>query len=110
MLKDINLKSIKSYVQGNYRYHTQTIFPLANHLKEQYYYRLYVCKDDCLITGTCMNCTCPTIKKAFATDSCNKDRFPEFLSGGEWREYKKEHKIENIEEIIKEVEDAIHKE
>lgn len=109
-MSKINIKNIKSYIQGNFRYHTQSIKPLPDHLKEQYYYRLYKCKDDCLITGECIKCSCPTEKKAFATDSCNEERFPRFLSGGEWKKYKEENNINNIEEIKELIENEIHNE
>ena len=105
-MSKINLKNIKSYIQGNLRYHFKTILPLPDHLKEQYYYRLYKCKDDCLKSSKqlCEGCGCPVIKKAFASESCNLERFPNFLSGSKWREYKEQNNINNIEEIIKEIE------
>lgn len=109
-MSKINIKNIKSYITGNFRYYTQTIKPLPDHLKEQYYYRLYKCKDDCLVTGKCIMCNCPTEKKAFATDSCNLERFPRFLSGGEWRKHKEENNINNIEEIKELIENEIHNE
>lgn len=106
MKPKINIKNIKSYILGNLNYYLNQIIDLPLHLKEQYYYRLFKCKDDCLVTGQCKICTCPTVKKAFAPDSCNPERFPNFLPGLEWREYKEKNNIENIQEIIKEIEDG----
>ena len=105
----INIKNVKSFILGNLNYYLNKIIDLPLHLKEQYYYRLYKCKDDCLITGRCILCNCPIQKKAFAPDSCNEDRFPKFLPGQEWEDYKKKNKIDNIDKIIKTVEDEISK-
>jgi len=105
----INVKNIRSFILGNLNYYLNKIVDLPLHLKEQYYYRLYKCKDDCLPNRRCKICNCPIMQKAFAPDSCNESRFPKFLAGKDWREYKEENNIDNIEEIIKEIENEIHK-
>lgn len=106
-LNQLSLKNIKSFIEGNYRFYKDKIHKLPEFTKEQYYYRLYLCKDDCLITGRCIICACPTVKKAFSTESCNPDRILKLMSGGEWRSYKKDHNITdelllNIKKIIDE--------
>lgn len=106
-LSQITIKNIKSFIEGNMRFYIDKIHSLPEFTKEQYYYRLYQCKDDCLITGICMNCTCPTIKKAFATKSCNENRILDLMPGGEWRAYKKANNITdelllNIKKVIDE--------
>lgn len=105
--EDITIKNIKSFILGNLTYYAAKVIKLPEHLKEQYYYRLYVCRNTCLLTGVCKNCNCPVLKKAYAPDSCNKEAFPNFLSGSEWNKYKEENNITNIKEIIKEVENEL---
>lgn len=110
MSNDINLKNIKQFVSGNLTYYLSKIIDLPIHLKEQYYYRLYQCKDDCLIRKRCIKCNCPTLKKAYVLESCNTDRFPNLLPGKEWEEYKIKNNINNIQDIILEVEKHINAE
>lgn len=106
-LNQITIQNIKSFIEGNLAYYIDKIYELPDYLKEQYYYRLYQCKDDCLITGKCKICTCPTLKKAFANKSCNPGVILDLMPGGEWRDYKKENDVsqellENIKLIIDE--------
>lgn len=106
-LNQISVKNIKSFIEGNLAYYTDKIYDLPDYIKEQYYYRLYQCKDDCLITGRCKMCTCPTLKKAFAKDSCNPGVILDLMPGGVWRQYKIDNNIsqellENIKQIIDE--------
>lgn len=106
-LNQITIQNIKSFIEGNLAYYMDKIYELPDYLKEQYYYRLYQCKDDCLITGKCKICTCPTLKKAFANKSCNPGVILDLMPGGEWRDYKKENDVsqellENIKLIIDE--------
>lgn len=103
-MNDINLKNIRSFISGNFNYYKNKILTQPLHLKEQYYYRLYQCKNDCLPKRRCIKCNCPVIKKAWSTESCNTERFPNFLSGQQWKEYKEKHNINNIEQIIKDIE------
>lgn len=107
-MNDITLKNIKSFISGNLKYYLSKIIDLPPHLKEQYYYRLYQCKDDCLPNRRCIQCNCPTLKKAYVLESCNTNRFPDLLAGQEWQEYKEKHNINNIQEIIMEVEKFIN--
>lgn len=106
-MNKFNIKNIRSFILGNINYYLDKIIELPLHLKEQYYYRLYTCKDTCLMTGRCIKCNCPTIKKAFSPDSCNKDLFPDFLPGLEWIDYKKKNNINNMEEIINTIENEL---
>lgn len=108
MSAEINLKNIKSFLQGNLRYYVNKVKHYPEHIREQYRYRLYTCKDTCLKTGLCENCGCPTVKKAFASEACS-DKFPDFMTGHDWSEYKKANKIdiEEINKTIKEIENDL---
>lgn len=107
MSNEINSKNILAFFQGNLRFYKSKIVKLAPHIKEQYYYRLYQCKDDCLKTRRCIKCNCPTIKKSLVSSSCNKARFPDLMSNREWQKYKEENNITNINEIINIIENEL---
>lgn len=91
-LKDIfNSKNIKSFIEGNARYFWANWLGLPPHIKEQVKERLERCKDDCVPSGKCIKCGCPTKKKVFATVSCNPERHPDLMNNQDWEEYKKKN-------------------
>lgn len=106
---NINLTNIQHFISGNLKYYYSKVFNLPTHLKEQYYYRLYICKDDCLTKKRCIKCNCPVLKKSLVEASCNPERFPNLMGGLDWKKYKEEHNINNIEEIINIVENDLLK-
>lgn len=106
-LNKITLKNIVNFIDGNYQYYKEKIIDRPQHLKEQTYWRLYSCKNTCLIAGECQICHCPVVKRAFAAASCNNLLFPDLMPGKEWEEYKIIHEIKNIKEIVKYIEDEL---
>ena len=67
---------------------------MPKHYKEQVAYRLQICQEDCVSTGKCKECGCPTRKKVFVRESCNKgERFPDLMPPDQWEEYKKNNDI-----------------
>lgn len=109
-LKDFNVKNITSFLEGNFNYYMSKVIKYPPHLVEQYFYRLYICKDTCLPTGVCESCGCPTIKKAFALEACSS-KFKDFMPGQDWEQYKKEKNIdsETMNRMIKEIQDELQK-
>jgi len=105
--EQITFKNIKSFLLGNYQYYLSKVKERPRHLLEQTYWRLYTCRNTCLTTQRCMICSCPTVKKAFAPDSCNPSLFPNLMSGQEWEQYKIKNNINNIEEIINYIKEQI---
>lgn len=106
-LSNITLKNIRNFFEGNITFYQDKILGVPKHIKEQYYYRLFKCKDDCLLSGTCMKCTCPVIKKAYIKQSCNPDRFPDLMSGSDWEKYKVDNNIDDaiftkVKKLLKE--------
>ena len=90
-------KNILSYIEGNFNYYRNKIVFLGSpkHLKEQYYYRLFLCKYSCVPFGKCEVCGCPTIKKSWVKKSCNEgSKFPDLMNKGKWEYYKMKHKID----------------
>ncbi len=95
-IKDIfNIHNIGSFIEGNAKYFYDNLIGLPEHIKEQVIWRLSKCEDDCVKTGKCKVCGCPTHKKVFVTESCNNgERFPNMMNKEEWENYKKENNIE----------------
>jgi len=87
--------SVIDFFQGHYRYLKDKFFGSPEYLKEQIIYRLDQCKDDCVPTGHCKYCGCPTEKKVWATSSCNnQERFPDLMHYEQWQNYKNERGID----------------
>ena len=94
--KEINLRNILSFIEGNTNYLMDIFGMYPDYKKEQVLWRLSLCKDDCVKEGECQYCGCPPHKKAFVDKSCNKgDRFPDMMGEEEWKEYKLKHKIDD---------------
>ena len=91
MSKEITAQNIYNFIEGNIRLKTKSIQP--SHIKEQIAYRLLKCKDDCANQGNCIICTCPFPDRAYSTESCNTERFPDFMSKIDWELYKTDNKI-----------------
>ena len=96
-IKDIfNIKNISNFIEGNAKYYYNQLRPLPQHIREQVLYRLYVCKDTCVVTGKCEGCGtgCPTEKKVFTNNSCNNGtRFPNLMDNTNWLIFKQQHKL-----------------
>lgn len=88
--KDIfNIKNIASFIEGHAMKFYDNLVGLPIHTKDQIAYRLYKCKDDCLVKGECKYCGCPPEDKAFVKESCNNgERFPDLMNEEEWTKYK----------------------
>lgn len=96
------LNKVKEYIEGNVKYYKDKFFNSADFIKEQIYFRLNECKDDCLIENKCRNCTCPPRKKVWVSNSCNPNRFPDLMNKPDWEAYKEEHNI-NVNDFIDEL-------
>lgn len=91
MSKEITLSNIYNFIEGNIRLRTKSIQP--QHIKEQIAYRLLKCSNDCAKKGECIVCGCDFPDRAYSSQSCNLDRFPNFLSRLEWEEFKKDNNV-----------------
>lgn len=80
--------NILSYLEGNFKYQWNKLLGSPQHIQEQVAYRLYQCKNDCLIDNKCIVCQCPPNKKAFVKKSCNPERFGDLLNREEWEKFK----------------------
>lgn len=90
----VNLKQVKSFIQGNYRYFRNKLQGSPKYIQEQVYYRLKQCENDCLIVNKCRHCTCPPKRKAWSNESCNDgERFPDLMNADAWNKFKKDNNI-----------------
>jgi hypothetical protein len=90
-LKDIlNIKNIKSFIEGNIEYYKDQIGYYPRYKKEQVFWRMTFCQEDCLKDEQkCVYCGCPSVKKMHVTESCNaKQRFPDMMDEPTWKQYK----------------------
>ena len=92
MSKEITLSNIYNFIEGNIRLFTKSIQP--DHIKQQIAYRMLLCSKDCAITKQCIKCGCDYPGRVYTTESCNTDRFPDFMSRIDWEEFKKDKNIE----------------
>jgi hypothetical protein len=93
----IKLKDIKNYIEGNYKFYKDKLIDSPEYIKEQVYYRLYVCKDDCVKEGKCKYCSCPPHKKSWIKESCNNgERFPQLMEKDSWESFKVRNNVDVI--------------
>lgn len=93
MRKKITINNISNFVSGNVRVGMSKLGILDDHTQEQVALRLLTCKDTCVKEGRCRICTCPLPNRAFSTESCNKDLFPDLMNEEEWIKYKEKNGI-----------------
>lgn len=91
MKHKITFQNIVNFIEGNSRLFTKSIQP--EHIKCQIAYRMLKCKDDCAILKQCVICGCDYPDRAYSTESCNTDRFPNFMSRVDWEEFKIKNNI-----------------
>lgn len=90
----VSISSIKSFARGHSNLLLRRLGLYPQFKQEQVLYRLSVCKDDCVRTGRCMNCGCPTYEKMHDPISCNQGvKFPDMMDKEDWDEYKNDNNI-----------------
>lgn len=90
----ITFKNISQYIEGNTKMFMDYLGFQPQHIKEQIAYRMLICKDDCMKTGSCKYCSCDIPGKMFVKESCNNnERFPDLMNKVEWIKYKEENGI-----------------
>ncbi len=94
MSRKITKQNIFNYIEGNGRLILSKLGLSQPHIKEQIAYRLLTCKDTCVPAGRCKVCTCPLPDRAFSTNTCNKELFPDLMSEQDWTNYKLNNNIE----------------
>jgi hypothetical protein len=93
-----SFKKVIQFIEGNLKMLGDEFNLLPDYQKEQVLYRLEICKNDCVKSGSCKYCGCSVPGKLYVSESCNNGaRFPNMMDENEWSEYKEENniKIEN---------------
>lgn len=94
------INKIFQFIEGHLKMFGDKFKLLPEYQKEQFLYRVSMCKDDCLKNRQCIYCKCSVPGKLYVTESCNGgERFPDMMSEEDWDIYKKEKNIKI--EIIK---------
>lgn len=94
MSRKITKSNIYNYLEGNGKLILNKLGLSQPHIKEQVAYRLLMCKDTCVPAGRCRICTCPLPNRAFSTDSCNKELFPDLMNEQDWLTFKQANGVE----------------
>jgi hypothetical protein len=96
-IKEITIKNVWAYLQGNYRYFIWYSFPvyrtklIRGHILEQVEYRLNSMNKDCYNKGFC-KCGCKTINLQFADKTCVDICYPYLVSKMMWEFLKRTKK------------------
>lgn len=105
MKAKINLKNIRSFVQGNWRAALLEYYPdgLPKHVEEQYYWRIQQVAEEspeCLENKECKKCHCAIPELFMADKACenNPPCYPEMMSKKQWEEFTDVHYGGSLEE------------
>lgn len=91
-LKDITIKNVWAYIQGNIRYKlyyskyewVRNLLP--KHIREQIGYRINSMDKQCFINGNCKLCGCQTTHLQCANKACDRPCYPYMLGKEVWKE------------------------
>lgn len=116
MSKDITPQNVFNFLEGNITKIMSNIGLSAKCIDEQVQYRLHICKDDCVKAGACKKCGCKLPGRAYTSQTCNIDRFPDFMNNDEWINFKITNKLNNtytaehkkLTTLLKELEEFIN--
>lgn len=86
---DITLENIQGYIQGNFRYFMLKCGFKSNYILEQFYYRIILMREQCLINRECP-CGCHCLAKQIENRGCDEHGcYPNMLSKKDWESFKK---------------------
>lgn len=87
-LKQITLKNIWAYIQGNIRYrlyyNKRLSWLIPSHIKEQIECRINSMDRECYLKGMCKLCGCQTTALQMANKACDKPCYPVMLPKDIW--------------------------
>ena len=88
------INKIFQFIEGHLKMFGDKFNLLPEHQKEQFLFRVSLCKDDCFKSRKCIYCGCSVPGKLYVSESCNGgERFPDMMNSEEWEKYKKDKKI-----------------
>lgn len=92
MSAKVNLKNIRAYITGNYRfmiYYSKNFYYLMRkHIREQIDWRMIVMRKECFNTGSCEECGCEVPALQMANKTCDGMCYPEMMDKKTWEEFK----------------------
>jgi hypothetical protein len=116
MSKDITPQNVFNFFEGNLTKLMSGLGLSTKCIEEQVQYRLTVCKDDCVKIGSCKKCGCSLPGRAYTSQTCNADRFPDFMNNDEWTNFKISNNLNNtytathtkLDTLLKELKEFIN--
>ncbi len=88
------INKIFQFIEGHLKMFGDKFNLLPEHQKEQFLFRVSLCKDDCFKSRKCIYCGCSVPGKLYVSESCNGgERFPDMMNPEEWEKYKKDKNI-----------------
>ncbi len=88
------INKIFQFIEGHLKMFGDKFNLLPEHQKEQFLFRVSLCKDDCFKSRKCIYCGCSVPSKLYVSESCNGgERFPDMMNPEEWEKYKKDKNI-----------------
>ena len=87
--KQINVRNVIAYAQGNVRYrlyyHPLLKHLIPSHIREQIEFRINSMNQECYNTGSCVKCGCKTTALQMANKPCEGNCYPEMLNRKTWK-------------------------
>ena len=87
--KQINVRNVIAYAQGNVRYFLyykpSLKFLIPVHIREQIEYRINSMNSECYASGNCVKCGCKTTALQMANKPCEGNCYPEMLNRKTWK-------------------------
>lgn len=92
-IRDITLKNIYAYSQGNLRYRLYynklLRYLIPDHIREQIHFRISTIMDtECYERGSCVHCGCQVPHLQMADKACEGGCYPDMMSAKEWENSK----------------------
>lgn len=97
--KEITLKNMFYYIQGNIRYilyYSKFKFLIPKYIREQIDFRIRVMDKKCYNQGSCKMCGCKTTALQMSNKTCNKPCYPPMMNKKQWKQFFKENNHVNI--------------
>lgn len=98
--KEITIKNIFYYIQGNIRYilyYSKFKFLISKHIREQIDFRIKVMDKQCYKQGSCKMCGCSTTALQMSNKICNKPCYPPMMDKKQWKWFFKENNFISID-------------
>ena len=90
--KQINVRNVIAYMQGNVRYklyyHPLLRYLIPSHIREQIEFRINSMNRECYNTGSCVKCGCATTALQMANKPCEGNCYPVLVNRKTWKFFK----------------------